>query len=59
MRMMEREPAALRAARPTAPIMYSLDSIANRVGRVEAKAVEMKFLDPITSVGDEKFANWS
>ena len=34
-----------------------LGLIMNRVGRVEAEAIEMKFLDPITSVGDEKFAH--
>src|SRR3954451_13937610 len=36
-----------------------LGPIANGVRRVEAEAIEMKFFDPITSVRNEKFANWS
>ena len=30
----------------------------NRVRGVEAEPVKMKFLDPITAVGDEEFADW-
>src|SRR3954470_5793845 len=32
--------------------------IANGVRSVEPKAIEMKFLDPITPIGHEKFAHW-
>ena len=32
--------------------------VANGVRRVEPEAIEMKFLDPIASVGDEELANW-
>ena len=31
----------------------------NALRRIEPKTVEMKFLDPVASVGDEKFANRS
>jgi hypothetical protein len=29
------------------------------LGRIEPKTVEMKFLDPVASIGDEEFADWS
>ena len=31
----------------------------NALGRIESKTVEMKFLDPVASIGDEEFADWS
>ena len=29
----------------------------NRIGGVEAEAVEVEFVDPVTAVGDVKFAD--
>src|SRR4029077_20957080 len=33
--------------------------VMNALGRIEPKTVEMKFLDPVPSIGNEELADWS
>ena len=55
--MMERSPAASARRAPDRADDVFLRFVMNALGRIESKSVEMKFLDPVAAIGDEKFAH--
>ena len=55
---MERFPPLPRRAPDRSHDVF-LRFVMNALSRIESKTVEMKFLDPVASIGDEEFADWS